>query len=222
MILTLEQARRDLTAAFRTRGETANPVAFFVLVVVLFAIGMGPDRDIMSEIGPGVVWVLALLATMMALEGLFRRDFEDGSLEQMLLHGRPLFLVVLGKLIAHWCVSGLALTLISPIAAFMLQVPISAMPTLVLSLALGTPTLIMIGAIAAALTVGLGRGGLLVALIVMPFYIPVLIFGVSASLAAASGMDPLPQLIWLAVMLAAAITLAPFVVSLSLKVSHEY
>jgi heme exporter protein B len=220
--LTLAQARRDLTVAFRTRGETANPVAFFVLVVVLFAIGIGPDLDTMSEVGPGVVWVLALLSTMMAMEGLFRRDFEDGSLEQMLLHSRPLFLAVLGKLIAHWCVSGLALTLISPVAAFMLQVPVPAMPTLALSLALGTPTLILIGAIASALTVGLGRGGLLVALIALPLYIPVLIFGASASLAAASGMDPRPQLIWLAAMLAAAITLAPFVVSLSLKVSQEY
>ena len=222
MSLAFAQAKRDLTVAIRSRGEMANPVAFFVLVVVLFGVGIGPNLETMREVGPGVVWVLALLSTMMAMESLFRRDFEDGSLEQMLLHGRPLFLAVLGKLIAHWCVSGLALTLLSPVAAFMLQVPAAAMPTLALSLAIGTPTLILIGAVAAALTVGLGRGGLLVALIALPLYIPVLIFGASASLAAASGMSAVPQLMWLAAMLAAALTLAPFIVGLSLKVSQEY
>ena len=176
----------------------------------------------MGHFAPGIVWVLALLATMMGTEGLFRRDFEDGTLEQLLLHGRPLFLAVLAKLFAHWCVSGLILTALSPLAALLLQVPAAALPALVGSLLLGTPALTLIGAIAAALTVGLGRGGVLVAVIALPLFVPVLILGAGASLAAASGMSPLGELLWLGALLAAAVTLAPFAVGLALRVSQEY
>jgi len=216
------QLKRDFVIAVRGRGEVGNPVLFFLLVVMLFALGLGPEPATMAKVGPGVIWVLALFANMLAMENLFRRDFDDGTLEQILLHGQPVFLVILGKLLAHWCVTGLTLTLLSPLAGFMLQMPVGTMATLTASLALGTPTLILIGAIGAALTVGTGRGGLLLALIVLPLYVPVLILGAGASREAALGMDPSAQLLWLAVLLAAALTLAPVVVGIALRISQEY
>ncbi len=222
MGLTLAQTRRDLLVAVRGRGDAANPVAFFILVVTLFALGIGPEPGAMATVGPGAVWVLALFATMLSMENLFRRDYDDGSLEQMLIHAKPLFLAVLGKLAAHWCMTGLLLTALSPIAGLMLQVPAEALPTLALSLALGTPTLTLIGAIGAALTVGVGRGGLLLALIVLPLFVPVLIFGAGASVAASVGIDPRAQLLWLVVLLLAGITAAPFVVGAALRISQEY
>lgn len=221
-MIVLAQAGRDLRIAFRARGEMAHPVAFFALAVTLFGLGLGSDLQTLGAVAVVVVWVIALLACMLAAEGLFRRDFEDGTLEQMLLHGRPLFLVVIGKLAAHWCVSGLPLVLFAPVAGFMLQAPTQALPVLVASLAIGTPTLTAIGAVAAALTVGLGRGGLLLALIALPLYVPVLVFGASASVVAASGLSALPQLLWLLAMLAAAVTFAPFAVGHALRLSQEY
>ena len=155
-MIVLIQAGRDLRIAFRSRGETAHPVAFFALAVALFGLGLGTDLQALGAVAVVVVWVIALLSCMLAAENLFRRDFEDGTLEQMLLHGRPLFLAVLGKLAAHWCVSGLPLVIFAPVAGFMLQAPTAALPVLVLSLVIGTPTLTAIGAVAAALTVGLG------------------------------------------------------------------
>ena len=222
MSLVVALARRDLLVAVRSRGDAAHPLAFFILTVVLFGLGTGPDRSVLAEVGPGIVWVLALLATMMSTESMFRRDFEDGTLEQMLLHGRPLFAAVLGKLFAHWCTSGLLLTVLSPLAALMLQMRAEAVPTLAASLVLGTPTLTLIGAVAAALTVSLGRGGVLAAVIALPLFVPVLIFGAGAVLAAAAGTSPAGHLMWLAVLFAAAVTLAPFAVGLALKVSQEY
>ena len=222
MSLAVAQVRRDFLVAFHARADAVHPLAFFVLTVVLFGLGVGPERSGMGAFAPGMVWVLALLATMMATDSLFRRDFEDGTLEQLLLHGRPLFVAVLAKLFAHWCVSGLVLTALSPFAALLLRVPVEALPTLVGSLALGTPALTLIGAIAAALTVSLGRGGVLAAVIALPLFVPVLIFGAGASLAAASGTSPAGELLWLGALLAGALTLAPFAVSLALRVSQEY
>jgi len=220
--MVLAQAGRDLRIAFRSRGEAAYPLAFFALAVTLFGLGLGSDLNALGAVAVVAVWVIALLACMLAAESLFRRDFEDGTLEQMLLHGRPVFLPVLGKLAAHWCVSGLPLVVFAPLAGFMLQAPAPALPILVLSLAIGTPTLTAIGAIAAALTAGLGRGGLLLALIALPLYVPVLVFGASASVVAASGSSALPQLLWLLAMLAAALTFAPFAVGFALRLSQEY
>ena len=221
-MIVLIQAGRDLRIAFRSRGETAHPVAFFALAVALFGLGLGTDLQALGAVAVVVVWVIALLSCMLAAENLFRRDFDDGTLEQMLLHGRPLFLAVLGKLAAHWCASGLPLVIFAPLAGFVLQAPTAALPVLVLSLVIGTPTLTAIGAVAAALTVGLGRGGLLLALIALPLYVPVLVFGASASVVAASGLSALPQLLWLLAMLAAAATFAPFAVGYSLRLSQEY
>ena len=221
-MIALVQAGRDLRIAFRSRGEAAHPLAFFALAATLFGLGLGSDLESLGAVAVVVVWVIALLSCMLAAESLFRRDFDDGTLEQMLLHGHPIFLAVLGKLAAHWCVSGLPLVLFAPVAGLMLQAPTQALPVLVLSLLIGTPTLTAVGAVAAALTAGLGRGGLLVALIALPLYVPVLVFGASASAVAASGLSALPQLSWLLAMLAAAVTLAPFVVGFSLKLSQEY
>ena len=222
MSIAVAQARRDLLVAFHARADAVHPLAFFALTVLLFGLGMGPERAAMGAFAPGMVWVLALLSTMMGTDGLFRRDFEDGTLEQLVLHGRPLFVAVLAKLFAHWCVSGLVLTALAPLAALMLGVPGHALPVLVASLVLGTPALTLIGAIAAALTVGLGRGGVLAAVIALPLFVPVLIFGAGASLAAASGASPAGQLLWLGALLAGALTLAPFAVGLALRVGQEY
>ena len=216
------QAGRDLRIAFRSRGEAAHSLAFFALAVTLFGLGLGSDLQTLGAVAAVVVWVIALLSCMLAAESLFRRDFEDGTLEQMLLYGRPLFLAVLGKLAAHWCVSGLPLVLFAPVAGLMLHVPAEALPILVLSLVIGTPTLTAIGAVAAALTAGLGRGGLLIALIALPLYVPVLVFGASASVAAASNLSALPQLLWLLAMLVAAVTFAPFATGYALRLSQEY
>ena len=221
-MIVLAQAGRELRIAFRSRGAAAHPLAFFALAVTLFGLGLGSDLKTLGAVAAVVVWVIALLSCMLAAESLFRRDFEDGTLEQMLLHGRPLFLVVIGKLAAHWCVSGLPLVVFAPVAGSMLQVPTQALPILVLSLVIGTPTLTAIGAIAGALTAGLGRGGLLLALIALPLYVPVLVFGAGASVVAASDLSALPQLLWLLAMLAAAVTFAPFAVGYALRLSQEY
>ncbi len=221
-MIALAQAGRDLRVAFRSRGEAAHPLAFFALAATLFGLGLGSDLETLGRVAVVAIWVIALLSCMLAAESLFRRDFEDGTLEQMLLHGRPVFLAVLGKLAAHWCVSGLPLVLFAPLAGFMLQASAPALPVLALSLLIGTPTLTTVGAVAAALTAGLGRGGLLVALIALPLYVPVLVFGAGASVVAASGSSALPQLLWLLAMLAAAVTFAPFAVGFALRLSQEY
>lgn len=213
--------RRDLVVAFRAPGDLANPLMFYLMGIALFPLGVGPGPGTLAVIAAGVLWVLALLATLMSMDGLFRRDFEDGTLEQLLLGSDPLFVGVLAKVIAHWLVTGLPLTLLSPIAALLLYLPGEAIGTLVLSLALGTPVLSLIGGIGAALTVALRRGGLLLALLVLPLYVPVLILGAGAVAAVVDGMDASAQLTWLAAMLALAVTLSPFATALALRVGME-
>lgn len=221
MSLAAAQARRDFAIALRSRSEAAQPLAFFVLAALLFALA-GPDAELRGAIAPGVVWTLALFAVTLSMEGLFRQDVEDGALEQMLLHARPLFSAVLGKLFAHWCLTGLPLALLGPFVALALQAPPAVAPALALSLLLGTPTLTLIGAIAAALTASLRRGSLLAALIALPLFVPTLIFGVSAGLAPAAGQEATPPLLMLAALLAAAATGAPFAVGAALRVSQEH
>lgn len=149
--------KRDLVLAFRRKSELVNPLIFFLIVVTLFPIGVSPEPQFLAELAPGLLWVAALLSTLLSMESLFKADFDDGSLEQLLLSPQPLFMVVLAKVSAHWLMSGLALTLVAPILAVMLFLPAEGMPGLMLSLLLGTPTLSLIGAIGAALTVGLRR-----------------------------------------------------------------
>ena len=211
--------KRDLTLAFRRKSELVNPLIFFLIVASLFPIGVSPEPNFLSQLAPGLVWVAALLATLLSMETLFKSDYEDGSLEQLLLSPQPVFLVVLSKVLAHWLLSGLALTLVAPLLGVMLFLPPEGMPGLMLSLLLGTPTLSLIGAIGAALTVGLRRGGVLISLLVLPLYIPVLIFGSSAVQAAVTGLPLDGYLALLGAMLALALALAPIAAGAALRIS---
>ncbi len=211
--------RRDLLLAFRHRGELANPLLFFLIVVTLFPLAIGPEPGILRTVAPGVIWVAALLAAMLSLEGMFRSDFQDGALEQMFLSPHPAPVLVLGKITAHWLVTGLPLILMAPLLAVLLHLPAEAMAALVCTLALGTPVLSLVGAIGVALTVGLRRGGMLLALLVLPLYVPVLIFGAGAVGDAAGGLDVGAQFAFLGAILALALTLAPLAVAAALRVS---
>jgi heme exporter protein B len=213
--------RRDLLIALRRRAEVANPVLFLLMVCALFPLGLGPEPARLAAVAPGVIWVVALLACLLASDSVFRSDFDDGSLEQMLLSPSSLYLLALAKSIAHWLIAGLPLALLAPVLALLLQLPAAAIPALMASLLLGTAVLSLIGAIGAALTVGLRRGGLLLALVVLPLYVPVLIFGASAVQAAAEGFSSSGQLAVLGALLALAIPLAPFAIAAGLRVSVD-
>lgn len=211
--------RRDLTLALRNRGEIANPLLFFIMVISLFPLGLGPETRTLQAIAPGIMWVTALLAALLSLDGIFRSDFDDGSLEQLLLSPHPAALLVLSKVLAHWLVSGLPLILVAPLLGVLLQLPATATGALLASLALGTPILSLIGAIGVALTIGLRRGGVLLSLLVLPLYVPVLIFAASAVSDAALGLPVQAQLYFLAALLALALTLAPLATAAALRIS---
>jgi len=211
--------RRDLTLAFRHRGELANPLLFFVIVVSLFPLGVGPAPTMLATIGPGIIWVAALLAAMLALDAMFRSDFADGSLEQVALSHHPLSVLVLAKVLAHWLITGLPLIMIAPLLGRMLYLPDGAMPILAASLALGTPVLSLIGAIGMGLTVGLKRGGVLLSLLVLPLYTPVLIFGALAVNDAAAGLNVTGHLYFLAALLALSATLSPLATAAAVRIS---
>ena len=210
---------RDLLLAFRQRSQLANPVLFFVVVTSLFPLAISPNADTLRLIAPGVIWVSALLATLLSLDNLFRSDFDDGSLEQLLVSGQPLALMVLAKVAAHWLTTGVPLILCSPLLALMLHIPVEATPTLFMTLLLGTPVLSLVGAIGVGLTVGLRRGGALLSLLVLPLYIPVLIFGANAVDAASAGLDVTGQLYILGAMLALSLTLAPLAAAACLRIT---
>jgi heme exporter protein B len=211
--------RRDLLLAFRRRAEMANPLLFFVMVVTLFPLAVGAQPNLLQAMAPGVIWVSALLAALLSLDGLFRSDFEDGSLEQLLLSPHPLSMLILGKIFSHWLVTGLPLLLVAPLLALFLGLPDRAMPTLWLTLMLATPMLSLIGAIGVALTVGLRRGGMILSLLVLPLYIPVLIFASSAVDRAASGLPVTAQINILLAMLLLALVLTPLPTAAALKMS---
>jgi len=210
---------RDLLLAFRQRSQLANPVLFFVVVTSLFPLAISPNADTLRLIAPGVIWVAALLATLLSLENLFRSDFDDGSLEQLLVSGQPLGLMVLAKVAAHWLTTAVPLIVCSPLLALMLHIPVEATPVLVMTLLLGTPVLSLVGAIGVGLTVGLRRGGALLSLLVLPLYIPVLIFGANAVDVASAGLDVTGQLYILGAMLALALTLAPLAAAACLRIT---
>jgi heme exporter protein B len=211
--------RRDVALAYRHRSELANPPLFFVLVVSLLPLGIGPNTALLSKIAPGLVWVVALLATLLSLDNIFRSDFEDGALELLLVSPQPMAVLVLAKVTAHWLAAGLPLLVLAPPLAMMLYLPIEALPTLIATLALGTPVLSLIGAIGVALTVGLRRGGMLLALLVLPLYVPVLVFATSAVDAAAGGLDVSGQLAIMGAMLLLGVTLAPLAAAGALRIS---
>lgn len=213
------QIRRELKIARRRGGDLLNPLMFLALVVVLFPLGISPEPDLLARIAPGLLWVAALLAMLLSLDGLFRGDYADGSLEQMLLSPQPLPVLCLAKVFVHWLLTGLPLALCAPLLGVLLSLPGAGYLTLMLSLALGTATLSLIGAIGAALTVGLPRGGVLLSLLVLPLYIPVLIFGAGAVKAAVEGGVAGPALALLGALLALAVAAAPFAVAGALRIS---
>ncbi|KPY80541.1 heme exporter protein CcmB [Pseudomonas syringae pv. tagetis] len=210
---------REVRLLARRPAELANPLVFFAMVIALFPLALGPDTQLLQALSPGLVWVAALLAVLLSLDGLFRSDLEDGSLEQWVLSSHPLALLAVSKVLAHWVFSGLALVLLSPLLAMMLGLPARCLPVLMLSLLLGTPVLSLLGAVGAALTVGLKRGGLLLALLILPLYIPVLILGSAALQAALQGTPATGYLLWLGSLTALAITLTPFAMAAGLKIS---
>jgi heme exporter protein B len=212
---------RDLRLSLRRGADSLQPLFFFLVALALFPLGVGPAPEILARIGTGVIWVLALFAVMLSLDRLFGADHEDGGLEQLALAPLPLELVVLAKCLAHWLTTGLILTLASPVLAILLQQPPDALPVIALALALGTPSLTLIGAIGAALLVGSRRGSVLLALLVLPLYIPVLIFGVAGIEGAVMGLSGTPQLLILAAIFLATLALAPFAAAAALRLALE-
>ncbi len=213
--------KRDLTLALRRRAQILNPLMFFVIVITLFPLGLGPEPNLLQSMAPGVIWVAALLAAMLSLDALFHSDFEDGSLEQLLMLPHPLSVTILAKVVAHWLLAGLPLLILAPLLAVLLRMPTDAIQVLMLTLLLGTPILSLIGAIGVALTVGLRRGGVLLSLLVLPLYIPVLIFATGAVDGVASGISITPHLSILGALLALTLSLSPLATSAALRISVE-
>lgn len=213
--------RRELLVSLRRRSDLANPLFFFLIVCALFPLGLGPSPALLAGMAPGILWIVALLSVLMASDGLFRADFDDGTLEQVLLSPVSLYLTSLLKVLAHWLLSGLPLTLLSPVLALMLHMPPEGIPTLLASLGLGTLVLSFIAAIGAALTVGLKRGGVLLSLLVLPLFVPVLIFGSAAVQRAVQGMDSAAPLALLGAMAALFLVVAPLAIAGALRVSHD-
>ena len=212
---------RDLTLAWRRRADVLSTLFFFVIVVSLFPLGIGPEMQLLRSIAPGVVWVAALLASMLALGRLFASDYQDGTLEQIMLTPQPLYLVVLGKVLAQWLSAGVPLALIAPIVGVQFGLARDTLGVLVVSLLLGTPVLGLIGSIGAALTLGLRGGGVLLSLLVLPLYIPVLIFGAGAVDAGIAGTSPAANLSLLGAVLAITLVFAPWATSAALRISIE-
>ena len=213
--------RRQLTLAARRPIEIGNPLLFFAMVVALFPLGLGPAPDQLTGFAPGILWIIALLSSLLTSDTVFRSDFEDGSLEQLLLAPQPLFMSVLAYICAHWLVTGLLLALVSPLFALMIKLPAAAIGALVASLLLGTAVLSLVGGIGAALTVGLKRGGMLISLLILPFYMPVLIFGSAAVQNATLGIPAAPYLAVLGALLCLAIALAPLAIAAGLRISVD-
>jgi len=213
--------RRQLVLAVRRPIDIGNPLLFFAMVVALFPLGLGPAPDTLAEFAPGILWIVALLSNLLTSDGVFRSDFDDGSLEQLLLSPQPLYLSVLSYICAHWLVTGLLLALVSPVFALMLNLPVAGIAALFGSLLLGSAVLSLVGGIGAALTVGLKRGGMLISLLILPLYMPVLIFGSAAVKAAVTGAPAGPYLAILGAMLSLAVALAPFAISAGLRISVD-
>lgn len=211
--------RRDLLLAYRRRGEVASPVIFFVMVATLIPLGVTPEPDSLKEMAPGIIWVMALLATLLSAEGLFVSDYKDGSLEQLLISPNLLVMPIFGKVTAHWITTGLPLTLASPLIALMLSLPSVAYLPMMAGLALGTGCLSFLAAIGAALTVSLQKGSLLLTLIVMPLYMPVIIFGSAVVQNSIDGMAWSGPLAMLGAMLTAAIALCPLAIAAVLRLT---
>ncbi len=209
--------RRDVMLAYRVGGGGALATGFFVIAVTLFPLGLGPDLLMLARIAPGILWVSALLACLLSLDRMFQGDEEDGSLDQLLLSTVSLTSIVGAKVLAHWLTTGLPLVFAAPWLSFMLSMDIGGLYTLLLSLLLGTPVLSLIGALGAAVTVGVRRGGMLLTLLVLPLYMPVLIFGATAVESSIFGLGPQAHLMMLGALLLASIAVCPFVAAAALR-----
>ncbi len=221
MTVFLAIVARDVRLAFRQGGATMPVVAFFVLAVALFPLGVGPEAAVLRRIAPGVIWVAALLAAMLSLDRLFQADLEDGGLDQLALAPLPLELVAAAKCLAHWASTGLPLLAFSPLLGVLLGLDGEAYGALLLAMAAGTPSLSLVGGVGAALTAGIRRGGVLLSLLVLPLYVPILIFGIGAVDAAVAGLGGGGHLLALAAMLAAALALAPWAMAAALRLNLE-
>lgn len=212
---------RDLLLAWRRRSDVATTVLFFVIVVSLFPLAIGAEPNLLRAIAPGVIWVAALLACMLSLTKMFASDHSDGALDQMLLGAAPLGMIAAARVFAHWVISGLPLVVLSPVLALQFDLDQSLLPTLVLSLLLGTPVLSLVGAIGAALTLGLRGGGMLLALLVLPLYVPILIIGAGALDAAGAGVNATAHFLVLGGLLVLAGAFAPWAIAAALRISAE-
>jgi len=209
----------ELRLAYRRRSELVNPLIFFLMVCALFPLAITPDHQELQKIAPGIIWVAAVLSTLLSLDMLFRHDFDEGTLEQMLFSSQPLYLLVLVKVFAYWLLTGLPLVLLSPLLATMFYLPVDAYLTLMLSLLIGTPILCLIGSIAAALTVSIKKSGLILSLLTMPLFMPVLIFGSSAVVASSQGLPPKGQLVLLLGFLVMGVLFAPLATAIAIRIS---
>jgi heme exporter protein B len=217
MAFVMAIVKRDLLLILRQPADILNPLVFFILVVALFPLGVSPEASILAPTAAGIVWVAAMLATLLSLELMFKLDHEDGSLEQLLLAPYPGWSLVLAKVLVHWLISGLPLVLLSPLIASMLFLPLHALPTLMLSLLIGTPTLSLFGAIGAALVTGVRGGGMLLTILILPLYVPVIIFGAASVAAAVQGMPIDGYMAILGAMLVFALMITPWASSAALK-----
>jgi len=217
----IELVKRDLSLAFRQGMDSLMVVAFFIIAVVLFPFGVGPEPNTLAKIAGGTIWVAALLSSMLSLERLFQTDYEDGSLELLALAPVPLEVTVLAKVVAHWLTTGLPLIITAPLLAVLMQLPADGFWVLIVALMLGTPTLSLIGAVGAALILGSRRGGVLLSLLVLPLYIPILIFGVSAVDAAIFDQGVRPHLVFLAALLVGSLALTPWAAAAGLRQALE-
>lgn len=215
------QTRRHLGLLIASPGEIVNPLLFFLLVVILFPLGLGPDPEQLAVLAPGILWVVALLANLMICMRLFVDDFEDGSLEQLAMAPLPLAVAVVPQLVASWLASGVILSLVSPLFGLMLGFPLQAAPTLIASLLMGTLIMLLLGGVGAALTVGIQRGGILLALLILPLYVPILIAGTRALEEVTSQGDPMVALALLGAGVTGGLVLAPMAIAAGLRVSLE-
>ena len=213
------QLERDLRLVWRRRGDALQPLLFALMVIALFPLSLGSESPMLARIAPGVLWVAILLAGLLTLDSLFRSDLEDGSLEQLLLSPVPLAWLVAMRVLVHWAVSALPLVLLTPLLAQLLQLPDALLPPLMLSLALGTPLLSLVGAVVAALTVGIRRSGMLLAVLALPLFLPVLVFGAGAVVAAGQGLPWIGAIYLLAAGLAACLVLAPLAAATALRIA---
>lgn len=217
----IELVKRDLALAFRQGMDSLMVVAFFVIAVVLFPFGVGPEVNTLAKIAAGTIWVAALLSSMLSLERLFQTDYDDGSLELLALAPVPMEVTVLAKVVAHWLTTGLPLIVTAPVLAVLMQLPEEGFGTLMMALLLGTPTLSLIGAVGAALVLGSRRGGVLLSLLILPLYIPILIFGVSAVDAAIFDQAVRPHLLILSALLVGSLALTPWAAAAGLRQALE-